>query len=85
MLAQSDAGQSLVPSRAPLVRMVKLVRDYGAVVTALALVIAVVPRFTVWLMLAFTVVNGLMLVASIGASARASLVPSVAVERPGRG
>jgi hypothetical protein len=82
VMAQTGAGQSLVASRAPIVRVVKLVRDYGAVVTVLALAIAFVPRWTVWLMVAFTVVNGLMLLASIAASARASLGPGAAPAEP---
>jgi phosphatidylglycerophosphate synthase len=73
VMAQAGTGQSLVASRAPVVRVIKLVRDYGAVVTVLALGIAFVPRWTVWLLVAFTVVNGLMLLASIAAAARASL------------
>jgi phosphatidylglycerophosphate synthase len=73
VMQQGAAAQSLVASRSPLVRTVKLVRDYGAVVTVLALAIALVPSWTIWLMAAFTVVNGLFLVASIGAAARASL------------
>lgn len=76
VMAQTGAGQSLVASRAPIVRVVKLVRDYGAVVTVLALAIAFVPRWTVWLMVAFSAVNGLMLLASIAAAARASLAPA---------
>jgi phosphatidylglycerophosphate synthase len=73
VMAQTGAGQSLVASRAPIVRVIKLVRDYGAVITVLALVIAFVPAWTVWVMVAFTIVNGGMLAASIAASARASL------------
>jgi phosphatidylglycerophosphate synthase len=73
VMAQTGAGQSLIPSRAPVIRVAKLVRDYGAVVTVLALGIAFVPRWTVWLLAAFTFVNGGMLLASIAASARASL------------
>jgi phosphatidylglycerophosphate synthase len=73
VMHQGGMGQSLVASRSPLVRVVKLVRDYGAVVTVLALSIAFVPRWTVWLMAAFTAVNGLMLLASIAATARVSL------------
>jgi phosphatidylglycerophosphate synthase len=73
VMQQGSAGQSLVASRSPLVRAVKLVRDYGAVVTVLALAIAFVPAWTIWLMVAFTAVNGLFLVASIGAAARASM------------
>ena len=73
VMAQTGAGQSLVPSRALVIRVAKLVRDYGAVVTVLALGIAFVPRWTIWLTVFFTVVNGGMLLASIAASARASL------------
>jgi phosphatidylglycerophosphate synthase len=75
VMAQTGAGQSLVASRAPIVRVVKLVRDYGAVITVLALVIAFVPAWTIWVMVAFTIVNGGMLAASIAASALASLRP----------
>jgi len=76
VMQQGAAAQSLVTSRSPLVRVVKLVRDYGAVVTVLALAIAVVPAWTVWLMAAFTAVNGLFLLASVAAAARASLAPA---------
>ena len=73
---QGTAAQSLVTSRSPLVRAVKLVRDYGAVVTVLAVAIALVPAWTIWLMVAFTVINGLFLLASIAAAARASMPPA---------
>jgi phosphatidylglycerophosphate synthase len=72
-LQQGAAAGSLVTSRSTVVRLIKLVRDYGAVVTVIALTLAVVPGWTVWLMVAFTVVNGGFLLASIAASARASL------------
>jgi phosphatidylglycerophosphate synthase len=75
VMQQGVAAQSLMASRAPFVRLVKLVRDYGAVVTVLALAIAFVPRWTIWFMAAFTAVNGLFLLASIVAAARASLAP----------
>ncbi|HWB34643.1 MAG TPA: CDP-alcohol phosphatidyltransferase family protein [Rugosimonospora sp.] len=79
VMQQSDKAQSLVASGALPVRLVKLVRDYGAVVAVLALVIAFVPAWTVWAMVAFTVVNALFLLASIVATARAALraVPAV--------
>jgi phosphatidylglycerophosphate synthase len=73
VMQQGASAQSLVTSRSPVIRVVKLVRDYGAVVTVLALVIAIVPRWTVWVMVAFTAVNGLFLLASIAATARAAL------------
>jgi len=72
-MAHGEAAQSLMPSRSPAVRVAKLVRDYGAVVTVLALAIALVPVWTVWLLVAFTVVNGLFLLLSIAAAARGSL------------
>jgi len=76
VMQQGAAARSLVTSRSPAVRAAKLVRDYGAVVTVLALAIAFVPRWTVWLVVGFTVVNGLFLLASILAAARASLAPT---------
>lgn len=73
VLQQGSAAASLVAGSSPLVRTIKLVRDYGAVVTAVGLVLAVAPAWTVWLMVAFMVVNGGFLLASIAAAARASL------------
>jgi phosphatidylglycerophosphate synthase len=73
VMQQGASAQSLVTSRSPVVRVIKLVRDYGAVITVLALVIAVVPDWTVWAMIAFTVVNGVFLLVSIAATARAAL------------
>jgi phosphatidylglycerophosphate synthase len=71
-LQKGGAAQSLITSGSPVIRVVKLVRDYGAVVTVVALVIAFVPQWTVWLMVLFTVINGLFLAASIVAAARSS-------------
>jgi phosphatidylglycerophosphate synthase len=73
VLQQGDAAQSLVTSSSPVVRVVKLIRDYGAVVTLIGLVLALIPQWTVWLMVGFTAVNGLFLLASVAAAARASL------------
>nr|WP_240947756.1 CDP-alcohol phosphatidyltransferase family protein [Planosporangium mesophilum] len=72
-LQQGAAAASLVTSRSTAVRLIKLVRDYGAVVTVIGLTLALVPAWTVWLMAAFTLVNGGFLLASVVASARASL------------
>lgn len=80
VMQQGSAAQSLVSSRAAPVRVLKLVRDYGAVVTVLALAIALVPRYLAWVLGAFTIINGLFLLASIAAAARASLKnPAAAV------
>jgi phosphatidylglycerophosphate synthase len=72
-LQQGTTAASLVTSRSPVVRLVKLVRDYGAVVTVIGLTIALLPGWTEWLMVAFVFVNGGFLLVSIAASARASL------------
>jgi phosphatidylglycerophosphate synthase len=72
-LQQGAAAASLVASRSTVVRLIKLVRDYGAVVTVIGLTLALVPAWTVWLMVGFALVNGGFLLVSIVASARASL------------
>ena len=73
VLATGDKAQSLVTSQSPVVRLAKLSRDYGAMITLLALAIAFVPSWLIWVMIAFTVVNALFLLASIAAAARTSL------------
>jgi len=60
---------SMVPSRSLPVRLMKLVRDYGAVILIAGLVLTFVPQWTVALVWAFTAVNGLFLLASIAFSA----------------
>ncbi|MFI6264318.1 CDP-alcohol phosphatidyltransferase family protein [Micromonospora sp. NPDC051006] len=64
---------SMVTSTSLPVRLVKLVRDYGAVIFVAALVLLLAPALALWVMVAFTVVNGGFLLASIAFSARASL------------
>jgi phosphatidylglycerophosphate synthase len=76
VLATGDKAQSLVTSQSPAVRMIKLSRDYSAMITLLALVIAIVPSWLIWVMVAFTAVNALFLLASIAAAARASMRPN---------
>jgi len=71
---QSGAqAASMVTSRSLPVRLVKLVRDYGAVILAIGLVLTLAPAWSLYLMWFFTAVNGLFLLASIAFSARASL------------
>ncbi|WP_346537591.1 CDP-alcohol phosphatidyltransferase family protein [Micromonospora sp. DPT] len=64
---------SMVTSTSLPVRLVKLVRDYGAVIFVAALVLMLAPALTYWVIVAFTIVNGGFLLASIAFSARASL------------
>jgi phosphatidylglycerophosphate synthase len=67
---------SMVPSRSPAVRVVKLVRDPGVIFLAAGLVLAVVPQWTVVGLWAFTAVNGGFLLASIAFSAARSSRPA---------
>ena len=64
---------SMVTSTSFPVRVVKLVRDYGAVIALAGLVLLFVPQWSIWVLVAFTVVNGGFLLASIAFSARAAL------------
>ncbi|KKK05054.1 CDP-alcohol phosphatidyltransferase family protein [Micromonospora sp. HK10] len=63
---------SMVTSTSLPVRLVKLVRDYGAVIFVAALVLIFAPALVFWVIVAFTVVNGGFLLASIAFSARES-------------
>ena len=75
VLQHGASAGSLVTSTTLPVRLLKLIRDYGAVVTLVGLVIAVAPQQVGWLMAGFVVINGGFLCASIAAAARASLRP----------
>jgi phosphatidylglycerophosphate synthase len=72
VLQQGGSAHSLVASRSMLVRVVKLSRDFGAVLTVVGLTLALVPQLLAWLVLGFTVLNGGFLLASIAATARAA-------------
>jgi len=73
VMAAGPNAASMVTSTSLPVRLVKLIRDYGAVIFLAGLVLTLVPDWTTWLIAAFTVVNGGFLLASIAFSARASL------------
>ncbi|MFY1674485.1 CDP-alcohol phosphatidyltransferase family protein [Plantactinospora sp. WMMB334] len=73
VMAAGPNAASMVTSTSLPVRLVKLIRDYGAVIFLAGLVLTVVPEWTTWLIAAFTLVNGGFLLASIAFSARASL------------
>ena len=64
---------SMMPSRSWPVRVIKLVRDYGAVILLAGLVLTFAPQWTIAVVWAFTIVNGLFLLASVAFSARSSL------------
>ena len=73
VMQSGPAAASMVTSRSLPVRLVKLVRDYGAVITLFALVILFIPQWTIVPVVFFTAVNTLFLFASIAFSARAAL------------
>jgi phosphatidylglycerophosphate synthase len=75
VLATGANAASLVSSTSMPVQLVKLIRDYGAVTLFCGLVLTARPSGAVWLMAAFTVVNGGFLLVSVAASARAGLAP----------
>ena len=64
---------SMVTSRSLPVRLVKLVRDYGAVIALAGVVLTVAPQWMIFLIGAFTLINGAFLAASIAFSGRAAL------------
>lgn len=72
-LQSGPAAASMVPSRSLPVRVVKLIRDPGALFFVAALILLVAPAGMVWFVAAFAIVNGGFLLASIAFSARAGL------------
>jgi len=68
-----DQASSMVTSRSLPIRLVKLVRDYGAVIALAGLVLIVAPQWTIWFVGLFTLVNAAFLAASVVFSARQAL------------
>ncbi|HEX5542011.1 MAG TPA: CDP-alcohol phosphatidyltransferase family protein [Micromonospora sp.] len=73
VLQSGASAASMVPSTSLPVRLIKLIRDYGAIVAVAGLVMAFVPSQAVWVIVVLTVVNGGFLLASIVFAARAAL------------
>jgi phosphatidylglycerophosphate synthase len=73
VMQSGPQGASMVNSSSLPVRVVKLVRDYGAVITAAGIVLTVAPQWTIWVIGAFTLINGGFLGASIAFAGRESL------------
>jgi phosphatidylglycerophosphate synthase len=73
VMAKEGTNESLVTSSSLPVRVVKLIRDYGAMLFLIGLVLAVWPAGTIWVMVLFSLVNCVFLAASIAAAGRASL------------
>jgi phosphatidylglycerophosphate synthase len=73
VMQSSPEAASMVTSRSLPVRVVKLVRDYGAVIAVAGLVLTVAPQWTVWLVSVFTLINSAFLAASIAFAGRQAL------------
>ncbi len=73
VMQSGPQAASMVTSTSLPVRVVKLVRDYGAVIFVAGLVLTLVPQWTIWLVGLFTLVNAAFLAASIAFSGREAL------------
>ena len=73
VMQSGPQAASMVTSRSLPVRVVKLVRDYGAVIALAGLVLTVAPQWTIWLVCLFTLVNAGFLAASIAFAGRQAL------------
>ena len=73
VLATSDKAASMITSTSLPVRLVKLIRDYGALIFVAGLVLTFAPQWTIWAVAAFTVINSGFLLASIAFTARTAL------------
>src|SRR5690606_4583908 len=72
-LQSGPAAASMVPSRSLPVRVVKLIRDPGALFFVAGLLLIFAPAAMVWFVAGFTVVDGGFLLASIAFAARQGL------------
>lgn len=73
VMQSGPQAASMVTSRSLPVRVVKLVRDYGAVIALAGVVLTVAPQWTIWLVGLFTLINGGFLAASIAFAGRQAL------------
>ncbi len=75
VMQSGPQATSMVTSTSLPVRVVKLVRDYGAVILLAGVVLTVAPQWTIWFVGLFTLVNAAFLAASIAFSGREALRP----------
>ena len=73
VMQSGPQAASMVTSTSLPVRVVKLVRDYGAVVALAGLVLTLAPQWTIWLVGLFTLINAAFLAASIAFAGRQAL------------
>lgn len=65
VLASGPSADSLITSTSLPVRVLKLIRDYGAIITLCGLVLLVRPDWAVWLVLGFAATNVTFLAVSV--------------------
>jgi phosphatidylglycerophosphate synthase len=73
ILATSSASASLIMSTSTVVRILKLIRDYAAIVMFCGVVMAFAPALTPWIMVVFMISNGGFLVLSLAQAFRTGL------------
>jgi phosphatidylglycerophosphate synthase len=73
VMQSGPQAASIVTSRSLPVRLVKLVRDYGAVIALAGVVLTVAPQWTIWVVALFTLINAGFLAASIAFAGRQAL------------
>ncbi len=73
VMQSGPQAASMVTSRSLPVRLVKLVRDYGAVIALAGVVLTVAPQWTIWVVALFTLINAGFLAASIAFAGRQAL------------
>jgi len=73
VMAKEGTNVSLVASTSPAIRAVKLIRDYGFMLTVVAVALVIGAWAIVWVTVLFVVVNSGFLLASIVQAARASI------------
>jgi phosphatidylglycerophosphate synthase len=73
VMQSGPQASSMVTSTSLPVRLLKLVRDYGAVIALAGLVLTLAPQWTIWVVGLFTLVNAAFLAASIAFAGRQAL------------
>ncbi|WIM96465.1 CDP-alcohol phosphatidyltransferase family protein [Actinoplanes oblitus] len=73
VMQTGSQAASMVTSRSLPIRTVKLVRDYGAVITLAGVLLTATPQWTVWFVALFTLINAGFLAASIAFTGRSAL------------
>ncbi|MFI5936214.1 CDP-alcohol phosphatidyltransferase family protein [Actinoplanes sp. NPDC051494] len=73
VMQSGSQASSMVTSTSLPVRVAKLVRDYGAVIALAGVVLTVAPQWIIWVICAFTLINGAFLAASIAFAGRQAL------------